>query len=129
MRKQLSSEGGFTFVEVLAVILILGVLIAVALPNYFGAEADAKRSVDMANVRAINSALAFYKYRNSGACPADEGEFLKLFLADVTYFPDGQPRDPRTNTPDPYAKTYRPAPICRVLMDYDGVNHDTGDGH
>ncbi len=126
MARMHAGEGGFTFVEVLAVILILGVLVAIALPNYFGAEADARRSVDMTNVRAINSALALYNYRNN-ACPADAAAFT-AFLGNTTYFPDGLPLDPRNNTITPYVNTYSAA-LCRVQMSAGGVNHDTGAGH
>src|SRR3970040_1787636 len=67
--RHLSNESGFTFVELLAVVLLLGILVLVALPNYFGAESDARRAADRANVRAINAALALYRYRNNGTCP------------------------------------------------------------
>jgi prepilin-type N-terminal cleavage/methylation domain-containing protein len=126
MNSQRASEAGYSFVEVLAVVLILGVLVAIALPNYFGAEADARRAVDMTNVRAINSALALYQYRNN-SCPADATAF-NAFLANTTYFPDGVPTDPRTGTSTPYATTYSPG-LCRVQMNAGGVNHDTGAGH
>jgi len=120
------TEHGYTFVEVLAVILILGVLVAVALPNYFGAEQDARRTADMANVRAINSALALYQYRNNG-CPADAAA-LTAFLGNTAYFPDGAPSDPRNGLSTPYATSYSAA-LCRVQMSGGGVNHDTGAGH
>jgi type II secretion system protein G len=124
--EKVTDERGFTFVEVLAVILIIGVLVAIAMPNYFGAQNDAKRSVDMTNVRAINSALALYQYRNS-TCPADATAFT-AFLSNTAYFPDGAPLDPRTNTSTPYATTYSSA-LCRVQMSAGGVDHDTGAGH
>lgn len=113
MNRKRSGESGFTFVEVLAVILILGVLIAVALPNYFGAEADAKTSVRTSNLRAINSALALYQFRNSGACPATGDPFL-AFLENTTYFPDGKPVDPVGGGQTYFSAQYN-ATLCRIV--------------
>jgi prepilin-type N-terminal cleavage/methylation domain-containing protein len=106
-------EQGFTFVEVLAVILVLGVLVAVALPNYFGAEADARTAVRSANVRAINSALALYQYRNNGTCPT-AGAAFRAFLNNTTYFPDGPPVDP-VGGGQTYFSTRYNATRCRVV--------------
>lgn len=120
--RYLHDQRGLTFVELLAVILILGILVAAALPNYFGAENAARDAVDRANVRAINAALALYRFQN-GSCPADATEFGK-FLNDATYFPDGAPQDPidgyGTNTVtvpgDAYSTDYS-ATNCRVTRD------------
>jgi general secretion pathway protein G len=108
-----SGEGGFTFIEVLAVLLVLGVLVAIALPNYFGAEADARTAVRTANVRSINTALVLYQYRNS-ACPADATAFT-AFLNDTAYFPDGAPTDPVGGGQTFFSTNYNAA-RCRVLI-------------
>ena len=117
--RYLRDERGLTFVELLAVILILGILVAAALPNYFGAENDARIAVDRANVRAINAALALYRFRN-GSCPANKTEFTN-FLDDDTYFPDGAPVDPIDGTSTVPATTDYPADYdpskCRVPRD------------
>ncbi len=111
MERKHAGEGGFTFVEVLAVLLILGVLVAIALPNYFGAEADARTSVRAANRVAINSALALYQYRN-GACPTAGANFT-AFLNNTTYFPDGPPTDPVGGGQTYFTTNYN-AVLCRV---------------
>ncbi len=73
--RDLSDERGFTFVELLAALLLLGILVALAVPSYFGSENTARSKVDQSNVQAINAALALYKFNNGGACPPDQATF------------------------------------------------------
>src|SRR3972149_3541448 len=129
--RHLSNEGGLTFVGLPAVVLLLGILVLVALPNYFGAENDAGREVGRANVRSVTAALALYRFRNNGTCPAAGG--FAGFLADTQYFPDGAPIDPWTNpaASTPYVNTYTAA-VCRAHMRVAGppaIDHTTGIGH
>ncbi len=129
--RRLPSKGASATAQSLTVMLLLGILILVALPNYFGAENDTRREVDRANVRAINAALALYRARHKGACPAVD-EFA-VFLATPLYFADGAPIDPWTNPPSstPYVNTYSAA-LCRVQISVVGppaIDHHTGAGH
>ena len=114
---RVSGEHGFTFMEVLAVVLLLGILALIALPNYFGAATGTQNAVRSSNVSAINTAVSLFQYRNNGLCPGQGGapETSAQFPADTTYFPDGQPLDPTVNPPasTPFITNYSTT-TCRT---------------
>jgi len=113
MMRRVSDESGFTFMEVLAVVLLLGILALVALPNYFGTQTDAQTAVRSSNVAAINTALALYQYRNGVCPPSGPDASIGAFLADATYFPDGSPVDPFTRNNSTFVTNYTAA-TCRT---------------
>ena len=50
-KKMLKNEKGFTLIEIIAVIIIMGILAAVAVPKFFSMQDDAKKA-------AVNGALS-----------------------------------------------------------------------
>ena len=65
---QTRGQGGFTLIELLVVIIIIGILLAIAIPSYLKFRDRANKSAAQANVRAsIPAVEAYYADNNTYA--------------------------------------------------------------
>jgi prepilin-type N-terminal cleavage/methylation domain-containing protein len=62
-------NSGFTLVEILIVVVILGILAAIVIPQFTNASSEAVKGSLVSQLRTINSQIELYRVRNNGSLP------------------------------------------------------------
>ena len=82
-RTKIRSQAGFTLIELLVVVIIIGILAAIALPNFIGAQDKAREASVKGNMRTAQISAESYATDYAGHYPPDAtGPFR-------SYFPGG----------------------------------------
>ncbi len=86
-----SNLTGFTLIELLVVVLIIGILAAVALPQYQKAVKKAQGREVIVAINALDKALAMYALEHKDACNGDVGhcnqnDGLDIEIPSTKYF-------------------------------------------
>lgn len=80
---------GFTLVELLVTVVIMGLLSAVAVPNYSNAQDKAKNAAVQANVHSVQMAIEQYGVDTAGVYPKDETVLYNKVVKDSAYMGGG----------------------------------------
>lgn len=97
MRHQASRQHGFTLIEIMVVVVILGILAALVVPQIMSRPDQAKVTVAKGDIRAISAALDMYRLDNNRYPTTQQG------LEALVEKPSGNPQ-PRNWNPDGYLK-------------------------
>lgn len=97
----LHKKKGFTLLELLIVVVIIGILLLLVLPNLISGPARARDARRKADLREISNGLEQY-YNDNSSYPAA----LNSLTAGAAPYVKSVPNDPKTGT----GYTYNPAP-------------------
>ena len=90
-------QSGFTLLEIMVVIVILGVLASLVVPNIMGNKESADRQKVVSDVIALENALDMYKLENNFYPSTDQG--LEALVSE----PSGNPK-PKSYRSDGYIR-------------------------
>ena len=91
------SIGGFTLIEILVVVVIIGILGAVIVPNLLGRPDQARITAAKSDIRNLANALDIYRLDNFNYPSTEQG--LEALVAQPSGFPE-----PKNYNPDGYIK-------------------------
>lgn len=102
-------RGGFSLLELLAVVTILGIIAVIVIPRITASSTTAKQNACAQNKAEINSAVERY-YFDNGTLPANTAAL-------TGYFPDGVPTCPVSNN------AYALDAVTKRVTSHTGATH------
>ena len=82
MRNRVSKA--FTLVEILIVVVILGILAAIVIPQFTNASQDAQRGNIQTQLQSIRNQIELYRVKNNGTAPTLVGSGAAAFTQLIT---------------------------------------------
>ena len=90
MKNNTSRKAGFTLVEIMIVVAIIGLLAAIAIPNFVRARTQSQKNACINNLRQIDGAVQQWALENKAAATATPGfTDIKDYLKNQVVCPSG----------------------------------------
>lgn len=86
------TQQGFTLIEIMVVVVIIGILGALIVPSILGRADDAKITAAQSDIRSIGNALDLYRLDNHAYPSTDQG--LEALVSKPTGYPEAKNWNP-----------------------------------
>ncbi|MBW1850426.1 MAG: type II secretion system protein, partial [Deltaproteobacteria bacterium] len=98
MKKKWKEQAGFTLLEMLLVVILLGIMAMIIIPQIAVSTGDANLSTLQTNLSTMRAAIELYNYQHNGAYPGEhkndgtagptDAEAATAFIEQLTQFTD-----------------------------------------
>jgi len=125
----MKSQSGFTLVEILIVVVILGILAAIVIPQFTEASTEAKTSSLCTDLQTVRSQIELYKIQHNDALPGT-ATGVDFETAMTTYTLQtgaaADPQAPGTGVYGPYLQKVPSNPFIATAANADDVEEGAG---
>jgi prepilin-type N-terminal cleavage/methylation domain-containing protein len=90
MRTHRTVRSAFTLIEILIVVVILGILAAIVIPQFTDASQEASESSVKSTMQTVRSQIELYRVKHGGVLPADLDALVdEEYLQAIPTAPEG----------------------------------------
>ncbi len=119
------AKSGFTLVEILIVVVILGILAAIVIPQFTSAGTEAKEANLLSNLQAVRSQIELYKIHHKDELPGTQAtnDFATAMTTKTNQYGQDstQAADPTTCRFGPYMQKIPENPFTNISTVTEGV--------
>lgn len=125
------SKSGFTLVEILIVVVILGILAAIVIPQFTEASEEARNSSLVSDLQTVRSQIELYKIQHKDAMPGTvTGVDFEAAMTGYTDIDGAAQTGPGTNIYGPYIQKIPTNPFNNLdTVEEEAVDTGLGGGN